>query len=190
MIVMTDVDWCWHTHHLSDTHTSSDWHTRVCARLAQLVRSLTSNQKVPGSIPGLVEGWTLGDLLSPHRPWTGTLSRWSSLDVLSGDLKEPTHLSIHLLQPLNLEPRSVVCTIPYDKSIIKIKIIVTGFVPWLWVMTLWKIFAVDTQFKQLRKRSLKKIQASAGFEPVTSAIPVQCSTNWAMKPQLLGAGQF
>ena len=37
------------------------------------------------------------------------------------------------------------------------------------------IFAVDTQFKQLRKRSLKKIQASAGFEPVTSAIPVQCS---------------
>ena len=50
------------------------------------------------------------------------------------------------------------------------------------VMRLWKIFAVDTQFKQLRKRSLKKIQASAGFEPVTSAIPVQCSTNWAMKP--------
>ena len=43
-------------------------------------------------------------------------------------------------------------------------------------MTLLKIFAVDTQFKQLRKRSLKKIQASAGFEPVTSAIPVQCST--------------
>ena len=61
--------------------------------------------------------------------------------------------------------------------------IVTGFVPRLWVMTLWMIFAVDTQFKQLRKRSLKKkIQASAGFEPVTSAIPVQCSTNWAMKP--------
>ena len=29
-----------------------------------------------------------------------------------------------------------------------------------------KVFAVDTQFKQLRKRSLKKIQASA-FEPVT-----------------------
>ena len=39
------------------------------------------------------------------------------------------------------------------------------------------VIAVDTQFKQLRKRSLKKIQASAGFEPVTSAIPVQCSTN-------------
>ena len=28
----------------------------LCARLAQLVRSLTANQKVPGSIPGLVEG--------------------------------------------------------------------------------------------------------------------------------------
>ena len=28
----------------------------VCTRLAQLVRSLTANQKVPGSIPGLVKG--------------------------------------------------------------------------------------------------------------------------------------
>ena len=28
----------------------------VCARLVQLLRSLTANQKVPGSIPGLVEG--------------------------------------------------------------------------------------------------------------------------------------
>ena len=50
------------------------------------------------------------------------------------------------------------------------------------LMTLRKIVAVDTQFKQLRKRSLKKSQASAGFEPVTSAIMVQCSINWAMKP--------
>ena len=32
----------------------------VCARLAQLVRSLTANQKVPGSIPGLVEGLNFG----------------------------------------------------------------------------------------------------------------------------------
>ena len=45
--------------------------TFVYARLVQLVRHLTTNQKVPGSIPGLFEGWTLGDLLSPHRPWTG-----------------------------------------------------------------------------------------------------------------------
>ena len=28
----------------------------MCARLAQLVRSLTANQEVPGSSPGLVEG--------------------------------------------------------------------------------------------------------------------------------------
>ena len=33
-----------------------------------MVRSLTPNQKVQGSILSLVEGWTLGDLLSPHRP--------------------------------------------------------------------------------------------------------------------------
>ena len=38
------------------------------------------------------------------------------------------------------------------------------------------------QFKQLENRSLKKIKASTGFEPLTSAIPVRCSTNWAMKP--------
>ena len=43
------------------------------------------------------------------------------------------------------------------------------------------------QFKQLERRSLKKIRASTGFEPVTSAIPVRCSTNWAMKPLTLGA---
>ena len=36
------------------------------------------------------------------------------------------------------------------------------------------------QFKQLERRSLKKIRASTRFEPVTSAIPVRCSTNWAM----------
>ena len=47
------------------------------ARLAQLVGSVTANQKVPGSIPSLVEGWTLGDL-SPHHPRTiGLVSRRS-----------------------------------------------------------------------------------------------------------------
>ena len=44
------------------------------------------------------------------------------------------------------------------------------------------------QFMQLEIRSLKKkkkkIQASTGFEPVTSALPVRCSTNWAMKPHI------
>ena len=42
------------------------------------------------------------------------------------------------------------------------------------------------QFMQLEIGSLKKIQASTGFEPVTSALPVRCSTNWAMKP-LIGS---
>ena len=32
------------------------------------------------------------------------------------------------------------------------------------------------------KKAWKKIQAWTGFEPMTSAIPVQCSTNWAIKP--------
>ena len=40
------------------------------------------------------------------------------------------------------------------------------------------------QFKQLERRSLKKIRASTGFEPVTSALPMRCSTNWAMKPHI------
>ena len=29
-----------------------------------------------------------------------------------------------------------------------------------------------------------KITASKAFEPVTSVIPVRCSTNWAMKPHI------
>ena len=35
-----------------------------------------------------------------------------------------------------------------------------------------------------KKPENKKIRASTGFEPVTSAIPVRCSTNWAMKPHI------
>ena len=31
-------------------------------------------------------------------------------------------------------------------------------------------------------KRLKNIQAWTGFEPMTSAIPVQCSTDWAIKP--------
>ena len=31
-------------------------------------------------------------------------------------------------------------------------------------------------------KARKKIWAWTGFEPMTSAIPVQCSTNWAIKP--------
>ena len=43
------------------------------------------------------------------------------------------------------------------------------------------IIAVVRNFVQLRKESLKKIQAcTTGFEPLTSAIPVQRSTNLAV----------
>ena len=34
------------------------------------------------------------------------------------------------------------------------------------------------------KEEAWKIRASTGFEPMTSAIPVRCSTNWAMKPHI------
>ena len=47
-----------------------------------------------------------------------------------------------------------------------------------------------TQFIQLRKEAWKRFRTSTGFEPVTSRLPVWCSTNWAMKPLTLGAGQL
>ena len=61
--------------HLQHSHTGY-------ARLAQFARSLTANQKVPGSIPCLLKGSTLSSLLLPHRPWTEMLSLWSSLSTL------------------------------------------------------------------------------------------------------------
>ena len=48
---------------------------------------------------------------------------------------------------------------------------------WKWRVTI----AANFQFKQLEGRSLKTIRASTGFEAVTSAKPVRCSTNWAVK---------
>ena len=38
------------------------------------------------------------------------------------------------------------------------------------------------QLLHLRQESLKKIQVCTGFEPLTSVIPVQRSTNWANNP--------
>ena len=46
------------------------------------------------------------------------------------------------------------------------------------------------QFIQLRKEAWKKFRTSTGFEPLTSRLPVRCSTNWATKPLTLGAGQL
>ena len=65
-------------------------------RLTQLVRSLTANKKVLGSIPDLVEVELWGPSFA-----TPSIDReikplvWS-LNVLSGDLKEPLHLSIRV----------------------------------------------------------------------------------------------
>ena len=53
------------------------------------------------------------------------------------------------------------------------------------VMSKWRHERSSRLIRNLsncEREAWKKIQASAGFEPVTSAIPVQCSTNWAMKP--------
>ena len=47
-----------------------------------------------------------------------------------------------------------------------------------------------TQFMQLRKEAWKKIQDFNGVWTRDLAILVQCSTNWAMKPLTLGAGQL
>ena len=52
-----------------------------------------------------------------------------------------------------------------------------------------KILAVSTQLKQFRKESLKKVQARTGFEPMTSAIPVQYSIPTDLSSQL-GAGHI
>ena len=47
--------------------------------------------------------------------------------------------------------------------------------------TKFKFFTSTWQFF-MESRSLKKSLTSTGFEPVTSAIPERCSTNWVMKP--------
>ena len=47
-----------------------------------------------------------------------------------------------------------------------------------------------TQFMQLRIEAWKKIQDFNGVWTRDLAIPVRCSTNWAIKPLTLGAGQL
>ena len=51
----------------------------------------------------------------------------------------------------------------------------------------WKrkiIIAVNFPISAIGKKKPEKFRASTWFEPVTSAIPVRCSTNWAMKPHI------
>ena len=35
-----------------------------------------------------------------------------------------------------------------------------------------------------KEEAWKEINVSTGFEPETSVVPVECSTNWAMKPHI------
>ena len=52
------------------------------------------------------------------------------------------------------------------------------------------IVAVNAIYAIAWRSLKKKFRTSTGFEPVTSRLPVRCSTNWAMKPLTLGAGQL
>ena len=45
-----------HERELKSAPLKQDCSAQMCARLVQLVRSLTANQEFPGSIPGLVKG--------------------------------------------------------------------------------------------------------------------------------------
>ena len=47
------------------------------------------------------------------------------------------------------------------------------------------ILAVMKQLKQLQRKPRTNSEASTGFEPMTYAIPVRCSTDRAMKPHFL-----
>ena len=51
------------------------------------------------------------------------------------------------------------------------------------VYTMKVILAVMKQLKQLQRKPRTNSEASTGFEPMTYAIPVRCSTDWAMKPR-------
>ena len=44
-------------------------------------------------------------------------------------------------------------------------------------LSYWRLYTMVSKGQFVEKRSLKKIRASTGFEPLTSALPVRCSTN-------------
>ena len=54
---------------------------------------------------------------------------------------------------------------------------------WKWRVTIAVKFPINI-FRQLEGRRLKNIRASTGFEPVTYAILMRSSTNWAVKPHI------
>ena len=58
------------------------------------------------------------------------------------------------------------------------------------IMKMKKWLSQWMQFMQMRKEAWKKIQDFNEVWTCDLAIPVWCSTNWAMKPLAKGAGQF
>ena len=52
------------------------------------------------------------------------------------------------------------------------------------------IVAVVIVINQLEINPPPKFGTSTGFEPMTSVLALQCSTNWAMKTHTLGEDQF
>ena len=54
----------------------------------------------------------------------------------------------------------------------------------VWSSQLW------LRFKQSQLSQKNVFGASTGFEPMASALALQCSTNWAMKIHTLGVRQF
>ena len=58
-----------------------------------------------------------------------------------------------------------------------------SLVPWTkW--SIWNNSFLNCGCNWKEEALKKKIRASTGFEPVTSALSVCCSTNWAMKPHI------
>ena len=95
---------------------------------------------------------------------------------LRPQLRQSTDQGIHFCTPL-----IGFCTLILDKTGHMVQNRMTIIRYYYSTLNRRKILAVTTQLKQLRKESLKKIQAWTGFEPTTTAMPVQCSTNWAIK---------
>ena len=61
------------------------------------------------------------------------------------------------------------------------------------ILPKWRMIIAVLKFSNLsnwKEEAWKKSRLQTGFKPVTSAIPVRCSTNWAMKPHIRSEAKF
>ena len=67
----------------------------------------------------------------------------------------------------------------WKEALVSLREMMTSLVQQVQFLTHERSSQLCTQLKQMRKERLKKFQALTGFEPMTSAIPLQCpySTN-------------